>query len=40
MESINIFIITDFLSIVKLNYYYYGIFYLYYLNNIFMEYEK
>ena len=40
MESINIFIITDFLSIVKLNYYYYKIFYLYYLNKIFMEYEK
>ena len=40
MESINIFIITDFLSIVKLNYYYYRIFYLYYLNKIFMEYEK
>ena len=35
MESINIFIITDFLSILLL-----GIFYLYYLNKIFMEYEK
>ena len=40
MESINIFIITDFSPTAKLNHHHHRIFCLYYLNKIFMEYEK